>query len=441
MSTQTDISTFMRLAGDLGGDLRALRQAGLKRFEQTGLPAADDEEWRFTNTDPLAEVPWALPPVAVQADELFARYQLAGMAAELVLINSRLSSRYSCTATLPRGLYVGTLADAPRPLAEKIQARLGTLVSVDKSPFVALNTGLLDEVIVIHADRGVVCEQPLHVLCLSTTAGVPLLVSQRLVIVAEDGAIVRIVTTHAGDAAEALLCNSVTEVFVGSGAVVDHCHPIWLSDLTSAINYTASHLSANARYTHHSVALAGKLFRNDTEVVLDGPHADAALNGLVLAGGQQHVDNHTLIRHEKPDCTSHELYKQVVDEESFGVFKGKVFVQKDAQHTDAKQTNRTLLLSDRARMESMPALEIYADDVKCTHGSTTGPLDEQMLFYLRSRGLSAEAARHLLIYAFAAEITARIAVPQVRQKVERFLAARQELPLDLSIEANTEATI
>ena len=181
--------------------------------------------------------------------------------------------------------------------------------------------------------------------------------------------------------------------------------------------------------------MSGRLVRNDLEVVLDGERADATLNGMVLADGSRHVDNHTLIRHEKPNCTSHELYKNVIGDEATGVFKGRIFVQKDAQHTDSKQTNRTLLLSDRAMMESMPALEIYADDVKCTHGSTTGPLDEDMLFYLQSRGLSRDASRHLLVYAFAADLTARMKARPVRRRIESYLAAKQDLPQDLSIEA------
>jgi Fe-S cluster assembly protein SufD len=192
-------------------------------------------------------------------------------------------------------------------------------------------------------------------------------------------------------------------------------------------------LAGRATLVSQAATLGARLTRNDLHVVMNGEYADATLNGLVLIGGQQHCDNHTLLRHEKANCPSHELYKHVLDDRATGVFKGKIFVQKDAQKTDSKQTSKSLLLSDEAMMESMPALEIYADDVKCTHGSTTGPVDEDMVFYLRTRGISLEAARHVLTYAFAADITRRIRVDAVRQRLEDYMAAQHGLPQDLRI--------
>ena len=192
-------------------------------------------------------------------------------------------------------------------------------------------------------------------------------------------------------------------------------------------------LGSKSRFVSHAANVGAKLSRNDLNVVLDGPYADATLNGLVIIGGDQHCDNHTLLHHEKPSCPSHELYKHVLDGKATGVFKGKIFVQKDAQKTDSKQTSKSLLLSDDAYMNSQPALEIYADDVKCTHGSTTGPVDDEAVFYLRSRGISLEAARHLLTYAFAADVTRRIRVVPVRRRLEDYLAAQHGLPQDLRI--------
>jgi Fe-S cluster assembly protein SufD len=186
-------------------------------------------------------------------------------------------------------------------------------------------------------------------------------------------------------------------------------------------------------FVSHSGTIGAKLTRNDLNVVLAGPHAEATLNGLVLIGDQQHADNHTLLDHAAPECPSYELYKHVLEGRATGVFKGKILVRPAAQKTDSKQTSKTLLLSDEAAMNSMPALEIYADDVKCTHGSTTGPVDESMVFYIRSRGVSLEAARHLLSYAFAADITRRIKVEPVRRRLEEYMAARHGLPQDLRI--------
>jgi Fe-S cluster assembly protein SufD len=193
------------------------------------------------------------------------------------------------------------------------------------------------------------------------------------------------------------------------------------------------HLGHDARFVSHSINTGGLLTRNEVGVVLAGEHADATINGLVLMDGSRHCDNHTLLDHAAAHCPSHELYKHVLADKSTGVFKGKILVRKDSQKTDSKQTSKVLLLSDEARMDSMPALEIYADDVKCTHGSTTGPVDEEQVFYLRSRGIALEAARHLMTYAFAADITRRIKVAPVRSRIENFMAAQHGLPQDLRI--------
>ena len=306
---------------------------------------------------------------------------------------------------------------------------------MDVSPFVALNAGLLEDVVIVHVGRGAAIDPIVHLMSLAISDGAPLLFSPRVLVIAEEDSIVHIVETHAGNAEDPIFSNAVVEVFAGERSVVDHYQTQWNAPETWAIQSTIAVLQTAAIYSHHHASQGGKLIRNDLHAVLDGERADATLNGVVLVDGERHVDNHTLIRHEKPNCTSHELYKHVVADESRCVFKGKIFVQKDAQHTDSKQTSRTLLLSDRAFMEAMPALEIYADDVKCTHGTTIGPLDDEMLFYLRSRGLSSDAARHLLIYAFAADMTARMKARTVRKRIESYLAAKQDLPQDLSIEA------
>ena len=433
MNTQVDINTLTRLALPRGdASVQSLRERAMTCFTQRGLPQGNEEEWRFTNTDPLAEVAWTLPSGSYEVTALYREHSLRSTcAAELVFVNGVLARELSSLADLPQGLSAGLRTDVPASAV----AKLATTATLDKTAFVALNTGFLDQVVFIHAARGAAIARPVHILHLSTTHGAPVLFSPRILLDVDPGAILSVIETHAGNAAEAVLSNAVTEVFIAPDANLDHYQIYGLSEASWAINNTVATLAADAKYTHHSVSLDGKMVRNDLEVILDGPHGEATLNGLVLARGSRHVDNHTLIRHEKPDCASHELYKHVVADKAFGVFKGRIFVQKDAQHTDSKQTNRTLLLSDKAMMESMPALEIYADDVKCTHGSTTGPLDEDMLFYLRSRGLSAESARDLLIYAFAAAMTQRMKVLPVRRKIESHLAAQQGLPQDLSIEA------
>lgn len=430
-TTQPDVSVFSRLRLGATGDLQSLREAGMRRFEAVGLPQMHEEEWRFTDTQPLAEVSWQLPQHTPQAAVLRAAYSMAG-ALEICLSNGRL---LSLPGALPQGLYVGTLSKAPAELSARARALLGSAAPVELSAFVALNSAFLDDVIVIHVAKGAAIDPVVHLLSLASTDGAPLLFSPRVLVIAEENSIVRFVETHAGDAPDAVFSNTVVEVFAGPGAVVDHYQAQWNAKGTFALQSTTAVLQTGATYSHHHASLSGKLIRNDLQVILDGERADATINGVVLLESDRHVDNHTLIRHEKPNCTSHELYKHVVADAARCIFKGKIFVQKDAQHTDSKQTSRTLLLSDRAFMESMPALEIYADDVKCTHGSTIGPLDDQMLFYLRSRGLSGDEAQHLLIYAFAADVTARMKAKAVRKRIESYIAQKQNLPQDLSIEA------
>ena len=428
---QSDVSIFSRLHAGSTGDAQSLRQAGMRRFEAVGLPRMNEEEWRFTDTQPLAEVDWQLPERTPQAADLRAAHTMPG-AVEITLCNGRLASSPD---PLPKGLYVGLLSQAPAEVAARARTLLGSAAPVNLSAFVALNSAFLEDVIVIHVAKGAAIDPVVHLLSLASSEGAPLLFSPRVLVIAEADSILRIVETHVGDAPDEVFSNTVVEIFAGPGSVVDHYQAQWNAPRTTAMQSTTAILQSAATYSHHHASLSGKLIRNDLQVILDGERADATINGVVLLDGDRHVDNHTLIRHEKPNCTSHELYKHVVAGEARCVFKGKIFVQKDAQHTDSKQTSRTLLLSDRAFMESMPALEIYADDVKCMHGSTIGPLDGQMLFYLRSRGLSADAAQHLLIYAFAADITARMKAKAVRKRIESYIAQQQNLPQDLSIEA------
>lgn len=215
---------------------------------------------------------------------------------------------------------------------------------------------------------------------------------------------------------------------------IEHCKVQQESTAAFHVGTTQVQLGRAAYFLSHTASLGAAISRNDLNVVIAGAGAEVVLNGITLIAGRQHADNHTLLDHREPRCPSHELYKAVLDEKASGVFKGKILVRQAAQKTDSKQSSRTLLLSDDAVMYSQPALEIYADDVKCTHGSTTGPVDEEQIFYLRSRGVSLEAARHLLTYAFLADVTGRIKIPPVRRRLEEIMAARRGLPKDLRIQ-------
>jgi Fe-S cluster assembly protein SufD len=412
--------------------LDRLRRGGIARFDELGFPNTKQEEWRFTNVAPIARTNFALPE----------RVQLAGKpplsfgdeaGAELVFVNGYFVPEVSKLEGLPAGVRVASLGEALGTDAGLIEKHLGKYADLRHNPFVALNTGFVREGAFVHFARGAVLDRPVHLLFLSVPGAEPTVCHPRVLVVAEDNAEATVVETYAGLGDGVYFTNAVTEVVAGNNARVDHLKLQQETREAFHVATTQAQVGRTGAFISQSATLGGKLTRNDLNVVLNGDAAEATLNGLVWISGDQHVDNHTLLDHARPGCPSHELYKHVLQDKASGVFKGKILVRQPAQKTDSKQTSKSLLLSDDAVMNSQPALEIYADDVKCTHGSTTGPVDEDMVFYLQSRGVSLDAARHLLTYAFAADITRRIRVEPVRRRLEDWMAAQQGLPQDLRI--------
>jgi Fe-S cluster assembly protein SufD len=416
--------------------LDELRRAAMARFEQVGFPSKKDEEWRFTDLSPITKTQFKLAERVPDelATDVAASFSFGTDAvSELVFVNGHFAPGLSRIGKLPRGVKVGRLADAINDSGELVEPHLAKLADVERNPFVALNTGFLSDGAFLHFARGTVVEQPIHLLFVSAK-GADLSVSHpRVLVIAEENVQATIVESYVGGGAGIYFTNAVTEIVAGQGSQIDHCK---LQQESLDANHVATmqvKLGRDATFVSHSATIGAKLTRNDLNCHMAGQGAYATLNGLVLVGGNQHCDNHTLLDHAEPNCPSHELYKHVLSGKSTAVFKGKILVRQPAQKTDSKQTSKTLLLSDDATMNSQPALEIYADDVKCTHGSTIGPVDEDMIFYLRSRGVGLEAARHLLSYAFAADITRRIKVEPVRRRLEDFMAAQHGLPQDLRI--------
>ena len=416
--------------------LDELRRAGIERFEKVGFPSPTEEHWRHTNFAPITRTVFELATQheSAQASDLARRASFGRQAAcELVLVNGKVSAALSRLEKLPRGLTVGGLAASLETSDGLIRAHLARHADLNANPFVALNTGFIREGAFIHVSRGVTIEAPIHVIHVSTTGPAATVSHPRILFVQDANSEATFVESYVGTDGDRYFTNAVTEIAVADDARLDHCKLQQESLTAYHVATMQVHLGRQAVFISHSASMGSRLTRNDLNVILAGEFADATLNGLVLIGGEQHVDNHTLLQHEQPNCPSHELYKHVLDNKSSAVFKGKIFVQKGAQKTDSKQTSKSLLLSDDANMNSQPALEIYADDVKCTHGSTIGPVDEEMIFYLRSRGVSLDAARHLLTYAFAADVTRRIRVAPVRARIEDFMAAQHGLPQDLRI--------
>jgi Fe-S cluster assembly protein SufD len=323
-----------------------------------------------------------------------------------------------------------SLAEALREHPGQVEPHLARHARYQDQPFIALNTGFVWDGAFVAVGRGVALDRPVHLVFASTASAEPTMSYPRALVVAETSSRLTLVESYVGLEEDAYLTDAVTEVVLGENAKIDHYKLVREGGSAFHVGALQVHMARSSTFRSHFVTLAGGWVRNEARAVLDGEGCECTLNGLYLAAGRQHVDNHTVIDHARPHCASHELYKGILDGHAHGVFNGKIFVRQDAQKTDAKQTNQTLLLSDDATIDTKPQLEIFADDVKCTHGATVGQLDADSIFYLQSRGIGREAARALLTYAFANDIVRRIDVEPVRARLEESLLARQNLPLD-----------
>jgi Fe-S cluster assembly protein SufD len=424
-----DFEDFERelAAGEPAG-LRALRRQAIESFARQGFPTTRQEEWRATNVTALARASFHRPTEAAgSAPALDLTPWIFAAAARLVFVNGRFAPQLSEAGSLPAGVIVTSLAEALESHPEKVEAHLARHANFMSHPFVALNTAFLRDGAFVWLPRGAVVEEPVHLLFLASgpaggETGTATVNYPRNLIVTGEASQVSIVETYAGTGSY-FTC-AVTEMAVGSASSVDH-YKVQRESL-EAFHLATFQVHADRACTpsSHSISIGGGLVRNDVNALLDGEGVDCILNGLYLAEGRQVVDNHMRVEHAAPHCGSHELYKGILDGKARTVFSGLIHVRHGAQKTDAKQSNRNLLLSRDAIANSNPQLEIFADDVKCTHGSTVGQLDDDAVFYLRSRGIGAEAARSLLTYAFASDIVERIKVEPVRRDLEEFLFAR-----------------
>jgi Fe-S cluster assembly protein SufD len=399
--------------------LQDLRDRAAVRFAALGFPTVRDEEWRFTNVAPIASADLVMAPpggAAGAAAEVLDASPFADAVNRIVVVDGRFAPEWSRTGSLPAGVRVGSLASAVTEQAEFVQRYLGRLADFGSRAFTALNAALNADGAYVYVPDGVVLADAVHVLFVSTGPGT--MSHPRALVVAGDRSESRIVESYVGPAGAPYFTNAVTEIFAGEQAHVDH-YKIQQESM-AAFHVASMHVDAarGATFSSHSFSLGGRIVRNDAAVQLDGDGAECTLNGLYIADGERLVDNHTTIDHAKPHCPSHEIYKGILGGRARAVFNGKIIVRPDAQKTDAKQTNRALLLSDGASINTKPQLEIFADDVKCTHGAAIGQLDEDAIFYLRARGLTYFEARDMLIHAFAGDILDRVKIETLRQALE-----------------------
>jgi Fe-S cluster assembly protein SufD len=428
---QTYIAGYHQFEKNGGGRahpwLRQLREDAIARFERLGFPTTHDDGWRYTNVAPIARLPFR---AAVHDFDGLSAPELACFTfgeddvCRLVFINGAYSEELSSVSALPAGMRVKNLAAALETDRDLVEPHLARLASFEKDPFVALNTAFLTEGAFVHIPRGTILDQVLHLVFLSSSRGEVAVSSPRNLIVVGDNSQASIVESYGGLDHGSYFTNTVTEIALGSSAVLDHYKLQRESEDSFHVGAIQVRQERSSRFSSHSISLGGALVRNNLNTVMDGEGCESTLNGLYVARRRQLVDNHTCIDHARPHCDSRELYKGILDEQSRGVFNGRIVVRKDAQKTNARQTNKNLLLSEEALANTAPELEIFADDVKCTHGATIGHLSEEELFYTKSRGIGAEAARTLLTYAFASDILGAVRFKPIQCQIDLVLLTR-----------------
>jgi Fe-S cluster assembly protein SufD len=431
--TRPFAALLQRAAGRSGTApwLDDLRDDARAHFEASGLPRPGDEEWRQTNVAPLGAIPFEPADTRSAADEDLAAYPVAGaIAARFTFVNGRFHPALSTPDALPAGAAFEPLSDALSARPAALERHLARVAVDPRHPFVALNTALFEDAAIVTIGPGVELDAPIHIVHLAAPGRAPRASHPRTLVLAAPGSKAVVVETFLGPDSGTTLTNAVTELVLDENAQLDHVKIQLEGGEAWHIASIAARVGRDARLASHNVSFGAKLARNDIGALLGGPGAHALLHGLVLADGDQHVDNHTWLDHAAAHCPSWEMYKAVLAGRARAVFSGRIVVREGAQRTDAKQSNKNLILSDGAVVHTRPQLEIHANDVKCTHGATIGRLDDAALFYLRARGIGADRARDLLIHAFAAEVLGPIPVPAVR---EILLAAMdRRLDRDLS---------
>ena len=410
--------------------LYPVRKAGLARFAELGYPTRRHEDWRFTNVEPIAQRPfqpvWDLKDAAVSSKALqslpFAK--LDGH--RLVFINGHFSPSLSTIRKEEEGVQILPLSSAWDAQSELLQRHLARHPGNADNPFASLNDAFFTDGALIHVAKGKSAAAPIQLVFLATTAEPGAVSHPRVLVVAEDGSQVTVLENYAALVEGDYFTNAVTELVAGDNAVVEHAR--FQDESAQAFHVAAvhAHLGRDSRVWSHSIAVGAKLSRVNIRTTLAGAGLECILNGLYLTRDQQLADHHMVVNHAQPNCASHEYFNGILDDQSRGVFHGRILVQKEAQKTDAKQTNKNLLLSDDATANTKPQLEIYADDVKCTHGATVGQLNDESIFYLRARGVGEEMARRMLIHAFAGEITERVQHEAIREEMNQIIWDRLE---------------
>ena len=428
------VAAFARVEQARAGQpswLFPLRKAGLARFAELGFPTLQHEDWRFTNVAPIAQLPFR-PLLASSVTQLpsnfIATLPLASLAGpRAVFVDGHFAPALSNLGNLPKGVKIASLAAALVDDAALVQKHLGQHVRDDANAFAALNAAYFQDGAFIFVPAGVVVPEPIQLIHVASSREAGATANLRHLIIAEAASQSTIIESYVAAVDAPYFTNVVTELVAADSARVEHCK--FQDESTAAFHIAALHATFGraSNVWHHSFALGARIARNSIRTRLEGEGLECILNGLYLPKGNQIVDHHMLVEHAQPRCASHEYFNGILDDHAKGVFHGRILVQRGAQKTDAKQTNKNLLLSDTATVDTKPQLEIYADDVKCTHGATIGQMNDESVFYLRSRGIGTELARRMLMHGFAGEIIDRVQHMALREVMDKIIWERLEM--------------
>jgi Fe-S cluster assembly protein SufD len=417
--------------------LQSLRQKARMRLNDLEFPTTDHEEWRFTNVSPLAQWPLKAPDSSARqvTPAEVAPHRLEGGGFCLVFVDGRFRKELSTMPDSGAGFRAGNLGSLSVSDGAEVEKNLARHVPADANYFTALNTARFEDGAFVFVPANAAIAESVQLLYIATGEQPGAAVHVRNLVVAEQASSIKIIESYVSLAVAPNFTNAVTELVLAADARIEHCRLQNENEQTFHIAWVQAEQARNSHFLSHSIATGARLARNQIQTRLNAEGAEAILNGLYLARGEQLIDHHTVVDHAKPHCESHEFYFGILSGRAHGVFNGKIFVRQDAQKTNAKQTNRNLVLSEHALINTKPQLEIFADDVKCTHGATVGQLNEEALFYLRARGLGEALARRMLVRAFANDAVERITLAPVREHLEKVLTDRFE-GLDTSLSSH-----
>jgi len=424
-ATEKLVAEFQKVKGFLKG-FSSLREKAIAEFERLGIPNRKNEEWKYSDASAIFKTEYRITNKECRiSKEEIQKFLIPSLNASIViLINGIYSEELSSFKNLPKGVVVSSFANALAEKPEIISNHFSKYADITSDALIALNTAFATDGVFISVPDNMVVETPVHIINIISTQESSLIQPRFLFVIGNNSELKIVESFDTINSDAKTVCNSVAEISIGEKAKVQYyklqndCAGVHLISSVNAHQQKDSHFDTN------TVTLNGDWVRNNLNIVPDAEHCETHLNGLFITRDNQHVDNHTLVDHRKPNCESNQLYKGILDGKSTGVFNGKIFVRRDAQKTNAYQSSKNILLSDDATINTKPQLEIYADDVKCSHGSTTGQLNEEAMFYLRSRGLGEGSAKNLLLFAYAGDVIEKIQIVPLKIYLEELVNQR-----------------